>query len=394
YYYAEEYSSAESAYERASKKNALSPDGWVAWGDVVYLGNEPELAADIWIQGLEREDASEKLFSRLAQTYQENKDYSKASQYLQRYVDAHPEDASARYRLGLLLTLSDPDQALAELISASQLDPQFDPAVQTLRTALNLASLNESLSQQKVVIGRGLGLVNEWELALAIFEQAVQIDENNAEAWAWLAETSQMAGQDEALNYLDRALSLDPNSPVVRGLRGLYFQRVGNHRESLVEYQAAARLDPENPVWYVSIGEEFAILGDMIRALEAYQYTTILAPEDAEYWRLLAAFCGQNNINVRDVGVPAARTAVRLKPDDPIMLDVLGWLLVLDGRYNEAEGKLLEALAIDPQLASAHYHLGLLYMQRNDRTSMYAHLVQARDLGSADAETLLNREFP
>jgi hypothetical protein len=33
-------------------------------------------------------------------------------------------------------------------------------------------------------------------------------------------------------------------------------------------------------------------------------------------------------------------------------------------------------------------------MQRDDRTSMYDHLVQARDLGSAEAEALLNREFP
>jgi tetratricopeptide (TPR) repeat protein len=394
YYYAEEYSLAEPAYEKANNRNALSPDGWVAWGDVVYLKDEPERAANIWIQGLEETDASEKLFSRLAQTYQENGDYYRAAQHLQRYVEDHPEEASARYRLGLLLTLSDPHQALAELISASQLDPQFDPAVQTLRTALNLSSLSESLSQQKVVIGRGLGLVNEWVLALAIFEEAVEIDENNAEAWAWLAEASQVSGRNDALIHLDRALSLDPSSPVVRGLRGLYFQRVGNHRESLIEYQAAARLEPENPVWYVSIGEEFAKLGDLILALEAYQYTTALAPQDAEYWRLLAAFCGQNSINVRDVGVPAAREAVRLKPDDPIMLDVLGWLLVLDGRYNEAEGKLLEALAIDPQLASAHFHLGLLYMQRDDRTSMYDHLVQARDLGSAEAEALLNREFP
>ena len=394
YYYAEEYPLAEAAYEKANNRNALSPDGWVAWGDVVYLNGDPERGAEIWVEGLEKPDSSEKLYSRLAQTYQENANYSKAAQYLQLYVDKFPDDASAHYRLGLLLTLTDPNQAGAELISASQLDLQFDPAVQTLRTALNLSTLSESLSQQKVVIGRGLGLVNEWELALVIFEEATQIDANNAEAWAWLAEASQVSGSDEALKYLDRALGLDPNSSVVRGLRGLYFQRIGNHRESLIEYQAAARLDPENPVWYVSIGEEFIKVGDLIRALEAYQYTTVLEPENAEYWRLLASFCGQNSTNVRDVGVPAAREAVQLQPNDAVMLDVLGWLLVLDGRLNEAEGKLLEALAIDPQLSSVHFHLGLLYLQRDNRQLMFDHLVQARDLGSAEAEALLIQEFP
>lgn len=394
FYYAEAYSLADSAYEKAFNRRALSPAGWVAWGDVIYLGGDSEGAADLWMQGLEQPNPSDDLYSRLAQTYQANKDYPKAAQYLQLYVENHSEDASAHYRLGLLLTLSSPNESLTAVIRASQLDSEFDPAVQTLRTALNLSVLSDSLSQQKVIIGRGLGLVSEWELALVAFEEAVQLDENNAEAWAWLAEASQQSAGDEALTYLDRALSLDPNSVVVRGLRGLYFQRVGNHRNALIEYQAAARLEPENPAWFISIGEEFSKLGDLILALESYQYTTELAPDDAEFWRLLAVFCGQNNINVQDVGIPAARTAVKLQPNDPQLLDVLGWLLILDEKYNEAERKLLEALTYDPQLASTHFHLGLLYLQKDDRQSMYDHLVKARDLGSEEAEALLNQYFP
>ena len=393
-YYAEEYLQADAEYQKAFKRKALSPDGWVAWGDVVYLSGDPKRAAELWAQGLEYPNASEKLYSRLAQTYQEDKDYSKAAEYLQLYVADHAEDASARYRLGLLLTLSNPNEALTELISASQLDPQFDPAVQTLRTALNLSTLSESPSEQKVVIGRGLGLVNEWEFAHVIFEDAVKIDDENAEAWAWLGEADQQIDGNEALMSLDRALSLDSNSSVVRGLRGLYFQRVGNHREALDEFQAAARLEPENPVWFVSIGEEFTKFGDLILALEAYRYTTTLAPDDTEYWRLLASFCAQNNANVHDVGIPAAQTAVKLSPHDPLALDVLGWLLIIDGRYYEAEKILTEALTLDSQSASVQFHLGLLYLEREDRASAFDHLVKARDLGSTEAESLLIQEFP
>jgi len=394
FYYAEEYAKANDLYQEAFARNALSPDGWVAWGDVNYLNGNPERAAEVWKHGLEQPNASEKLYSRLAKTYQENKDYSKAAEYLQFYVNDHTDDASARYRLGLLLTLSDPNEALPHLIDASQLDPQFDPAVQTLRTALNLSTLGDTPSEQFVVIGRGLGLINEWELAYAAFDQAARLDEKNAEAWAWLGEANQQTGGNEALKYLDRAFELNPDTSVVRGLRGLYFQRIGNHRQGLVEFQAAAKLDPENPTWYISIGEEFAMTGDLIRALEAYQYPTVLEPDNAEYWRLLAGFCAQNNSNVRDVGIPAARKAASLAPDDPLQLDVLGWLLILDGRYNEAETKLKDAIALDPQLASAHFHLALLYLQKDDRVSTFDQLVQARDLGSEEAEALLRQEFP
>lgn len=394
YYHAKAYALADIAYQKTFKRNALSSDGWVAWGDVVYLNDDHERAVSIWEQGLEQPNPSEKLYSRLAQTLQQNGEHSKAMQYLQHYVEVYSDDASAHYRLGLLLTLSDPNEAISELLYASQLDPQFDPAAQTLRTALNLSSLSDSPSERFVIIGRGLGLVNEWELAHAAFEEAVKVNEKNAEAWAWLGEADQQSAGEDALTYLDRALNLDPNSSIVRGLRGLYFQRAGNHREALIEFQAAAKLDPKNPALYVSIGQEFSMLGDLILALDAYQYAAALMPDDAQYWRLLAGFSAQNNANVKDIGIPAAQKAVKLTPDDPLALDVLGWLMVLDERYYEAEEILNRALEHDPQLASAHFHLALLFMQTNDRDSMRVHLIQARDLGSEEAAALLKQYFP
>jgi tetratricopeptide (TPR) repeat protein len=402
FYHAEEYAQAENVYQKAQDRNALSPDGWVAWGDVVYLGGEEAQAAELWEQGLTQPNPSGNLYSRLAEMYQQGGEYSKAAEYLQLYVEKYPQDAPAHYRLGLLLTLSDQNRALSELLSASQLDPQFDPAAQTLRTALNLSALAGTPSERKVLIGRGLGLVEEWELARASFEEAVKLDGKNAEAWAWLGEADQQTAGDarveqsrnDALNYLDRALDLDPNSPVVRGLRGLYFQRTGNHRQALAEFQSAAKVEPENPAWYVSVGEELLNLGDLILALEAYQYATVIAPEDASYWRLLADFCARNGARIRDVGLPAAQKAVQLMPKDPLALDTLGWVLVLDGRYYEAERFLFQALEADSNLASAHFHLALLYLEINDNDSMYEHLIQARDLGNAEAEALLSQYFP
>jgi tetratricopeptide (TPR) repeat protein len=394
YYLTREYSLADATYQKAFQYNALSPNGWVEWGDVNYLRDDHARAAEIWRQGLSQQDPSGYLYLRLARIYEANGDYSHAIEYLQKYVPDHLEDASAHYQLGLLLTLSSPNEALSHLINASQLDHEFDPAVQTLRTALNLALINNSPSDRLVIIGRGLGLVNEWELAHAAFEEAVKSDEDNAEAWAWFGEANQQTGEDEALTHLDRALDLNPNSSIVRGLRGLYFQRIGNHREALKEFQFAANLESDNPAWFVSIGESYSRLGDLIRALEAYQYATTLAPEDANYYLLLAGFCAQNDTNVGDVGVSAAQKAVQLTPEDPRALDVLGWTYLLAGRYAESERMLLLALEHDPQLASAHLHLALLYLQKEDYASMQTHLIQARDLRSSEAEALLDQYFP
>jgi len=393
YYYAKEYTLADAAYQMALGQNALSPEGWVAWGDVNYLEDDPQRATEIWEEALEQKNPSDHLYSRLAQIFQENGDYPKAADSLKRYVSTHSEDASAHYRLALLLTLSDPSNALSELITASLLDPQFDPAVQTLREALNLASLNDAPSGRLVIIGRGLGLVEEWGFARAAFEEAIKADEKNAEAWAWLGEADQHTGKDGG-EELDQALKLNPNSSTIRGLRGLYFQRSLNYRQALTEFQRAALLEPENPAWPVSIGESYSKLGDLIRALEAYQYATTLAPDDANYWRLLATFCAQNNINIKDVGVPAAQRAVILAKDDMTSLDLLGWLYLLDARYDDAERMLARALEVDSQNPSVHLHLALVYLQKNDRLSAYDHLIQARDLGNSEAGALLKQYFP
>ena len=393
YFHATDYERADEMYRIAFDRNVLSPEGWPAWGDVNYLSGNTARAVELWNQALAQENPSDGLYLRLARAAQEAEDYTSAAGYLQTYLERQQQDASAHYQLGLFLTLSDPDRAASELILASQLDVQFDPAVQTLRTVLNLASLADSASQKFVVIGAGLGSVEEWELARAAFESAVRADESHAEAWAWLGEANQHTGREGSAE-LNRALELNPNSSTVRGLRGLYFQRTGNYRDALTEFQVAASLDPQNPARFVSLGDAYALTGDLVLALESFQYAARIAPGDATYWRALAEFCGRNGIQLKDIAIPAAQRAVVLAPGDARSEAVLGWLWYLRGGFLEAERHLLRALELDPQNDSAYLHLGMLYLRLGDRPRAFENLIHARDLGNAQADDLLNQLSP
>src|SRR5215211_9135259 len=46
YYYAKEYALADALYQKAYRRNGLSAQGWVAWGDVVYLHNDQKRATE------------------------------------------------------------------------------------------------------------------------------------------------------------------------------------------------------------------------------------------------------------------------------------------------------------------------------------------------------------
>jgi len=296
------------------------------------------------------------------------------------------------------LTFLEPDKALPELMLASSLDPEIDPAVQTLRAALNVSSTQHDPSQQMLTIGRALGLVQEWELAIVAFENAVTLNADNAEAWAWLGEAKQNNGQGGS-DELDRAAALDDESIIIRALRGLFWERQKNYPRMLAEYLSAAESEPENPAWQASIGDAYFKNGDIVSALAAYQHATELAPLDSTYWRLLAVFCADNGVHVEDIGLPAAQRAVELAPEDPFALDALGWSYLSSGRYANAEQTLLDVIARFPNHFPAHIHLAMTYISQGNRTAAWNELIYVRDadVNGVDglfAVQLIEKYFP
>lgn len=378
------------------ESSPLSAEGWRILGLAYRSTQRPDAALQAWRAGLQADPSYVPLYDQLAIAYHERQDYSAEEEILNRRLQLE-ENAWAHYRLGLLLTLQDFDRALDELRAASSLDPEFGPATETLRAALNLAALESSPPRRLVIVGRGLGLLAEWELASRAFEQAVALGPQDAEAWAWLGEARQHTGRDGRW-ALDHALTLDAHNVSVHALRGLYWKRQGQPRQAADEYEQAARLEPANPAWWAALGEAYRDLGDLAAGLSAYQEAARLAPEEAAYWRLLALFSAENGVQVMEIGLPAAKKAAELSPSDAPTLDVLGLAYFSAGYLYHAEQALLKCLEVDSAFAPARLHLAQVYLYKGDRASARRELEQVlRDdpdgsLGRAAAE-LLKRYF-
>ncbi|MBK6792280.1 MAG: tetratricopeptide repeat protein [Anaerolineales bacterium] len=378
------------------KQATLSEEGWYWFCSAHLQLGELDSALSVCGEGVNQYDSAE-LYSLLAFTYRTQKKWDSEMRALTEQARLDPSDAFTAYRLGLLLTLYAPDAALPELTRASALNPEVDSAAQALRTALAVSSQLSDPSMKLVVVGQTFGLVQDWELAQAAFEQALQLDEKNAEAWAWLGEAKQQTGGDGSVE-LDKALSLDRSSVNVRALRGLYWSRQGKYEQMLAEYLLAARNEPQNPRWQASIGEAYMKLGDLVEALMAYQRAVELAPTEAEYWRLLALFCVDNNVQVETLGMQAAQQALVLAPNDPAALDVLGYAYLSTGRYANAEETLNLAIELEPQLYSAHLHLAITFLAEGNRAAAFNSLTYVRDAEGAGvyretARQLLDKYF-
>ncbi len=394
-----EYQQAIRLLTVAKRHDTLTDVGWDVLGISNYqLGNIHQ-AVDAWETGLNWFPNYAKYHYHLIYVYREMGDIPAERHSLEKWTASEGgNDAAAHYRLGTMLSVEDSNRALNEFLLAASLNSDYDPVVETMRTAINLASLEEEESPRLVIIGRGLGLIGEWGFAEEAFRQAVDADADNPEAWAWLGETGQHLGRSGRVE-LDRALALGRTNPLVRSLRGVQWARQGKYSQALAEYLLAAEYDPENPVWQYQIGEMYAQLGDLPPALARYQRATEIAPEDPTAWRLLATFCAQNGVQVKEIGLPAAQMALELTGEDPVALDTIGWILAILERYDEARDALEHALSLEPDLAQAHLHLAVVSIQTEEWQIALEHLQTARELDlngqiGTQAQILLNRFFP
>ena len=393
-----DYARAEYYYGTAHARQTLSPAGMISWGDALFALGDPKAALVLWNGQMDNAGDPSLLLPRIARAYRALALYSDEMRAWQKYLVNRPGDASAHYRLGLLLAATAPAEALPELMLALRSDTSLDAPVQALRSALNTASISDDQAYQFVVSGRALGAVGEWDLAARAFQNAIAMRADYAEAWAWLSEAKQQQGQAGTAE-MDRALALKPDSAMLQSLYGLYLQRRKQPQQALSAFQKAAALEPGNPGWQMALGQAYEQTGDLVTALAHYQSAVALSPNDATFWRALVEFSLRNNVDLSGTGLPAVLRLVELANADWQSDDLAGQILMETGDLVGAEALLQKAIQLDPTQAAPCLHLGLLYLQTGDRAGAYSYLNQAKTFdpdGSIgwQANRLLEQYFP
>lgn len=347
----------------AREEETLSPEGWLALGEIYFLNGDRDSAyAQAWLPLYQTGFASPALLARLAGYAAYKQDPALEILYLTRLLDLSPETSSARYRLGLLLAVDSPQAALASLNQADR------PDSSTLRQSLEQALSQEDLAYRNILIGRALANLGEWTLALKAFRAAAAQDPNYAEAWAWQAEALYQAGEETAIveSYYEKALALNPNAAGIQAMAGLYWERNRNYPQAEARYLRAAQLEPQNQAWRLALAAVIA-RRDLPAALGHYQAATQLAPHDSSTWLALAAFCVEHEAFLEDAGLEAALRAYALEPENPEALGLLGRALAATGEVETAQIMHERAIALAPNQPAPRFHLALLYLQTNRR---------------------------
>lgn len=190
-----------------------------------------------------------------------------------------------------------------------------------------------------------------------LFQQLLQLDPHNAEAWMMSGVVHAETGDSEkAQNCLRRAQELDPDysEPYLHMARlQLGSGQIG---AALTSTRKAIECDSGYQEAWQLLGEICARNGDTANAEHAYRQLLKLDPGRADIHNRLGGILAA--MSRFDEAVLACNDALKIEPENPEILATLGNVYFDQGDYPRAVESFQRALQLSPDFAGARLNLG------------------------------------
>lgn len=274
-----------------------------------------------------------------------------------------------------------------------------------LVSAENALLLNPNLSSAQALRGWALSYQEDYLTAEAAFKRALEIDPNNAAAYAYQAEmlaqqVSNNVGEigtlDKAVNASRMAQQINPNLMESRRARGIVLELTGNYSEAAAEFEAAIAINPNLADLHLALGRNYRQLEDYARAIEEFNRANALNPPDP----LPDTYIARTYATVGEYGkaIQYAEQAVKDAAADPYMWGNLGTMYYRNQQFNEAlkplelavkggvtdEGVTVQGLPLDYGRIAEYYYLYGLAAARTGECGMALPIAQVLMEGVPD----------
>ncbi len=191
--------------------------------------------------------------------------------------------------------------------------------------------------------------LNRYALAQPLFEQALAVDESCAPALVGMGKiASSKRNTEEAIQYLEAALALQPNANSIHYLLAMSYRRQGNLGKARAHFQRVAMLERMRR-GHATPGYPDPLLQDLDALKTGWRL----------HWtRGIRAF-GKGRFAE---AANQFRAAIALDPKNPIPRTDLGSALARLGDLEGAAQQYAVALRVSPGNPMLHYHLGTTLM--------------------------------
>jgi tetratricopeptide (TPR) repeat protein len=218
---------------------------------------------------------------------------------------------------------------------------------------------------------------NHPERALARVNSQIEKSPRNSSFYDLLAQLQvQSKKLDEAATTAQRAIQLNTaDGEAVSLLAQISISR-GMTAQAIDAWLQWSNTHPNDAGAFAVLGTLEESRGNIDKAEAFYRKSLQIQPQQPVAANNLSYRMLQNN-DTLDIALNLAETARQGMPDSPTTADTLAWAYYQKGTYKFARDLLEDAINIDPDCASMHYHLGMVYTKLKDRHNATIHLKRA-----------------
>lgn len=344
----------------------------------------------------------------LAQHYVQKKDPQRALTLAREAATANPSQPEALDLLGMTqMAAGEKDNAIASFTKLATLAPDNPLAqmrlgaaqegtknLEAARTAYQKAlKIKPDLIDAQVALARLEFQAGRKGEALKIAQQ-IQKQQPKLPV-GYVLEGDLLAADkqyDKAAEKYDQAYRLVKSGELAMRLHGVLTQ-AGKAREGEARMLQWLKEKPGDLAARAVLAESYLQQKQYKPAIEQYQTVLAQSPQSVLALNNLA-WLYQETQDKR--ALPAAEQANQLAPNNPAIMDTLGWILVQQGQTDKGLKLLQQALSKAPDAAEIRYHLAAALYKSGDKVRAGAELERLFNSGikfpqEREAQTLLNQ---
>jgi tetratricopeptide (TPR) repeat protein len=269
-----------------------------------------------------------------------------------------------------------PEDGLVTLGSAVLQRGEVDSAIQIFQKAVELKSDFAEAHSHLGVALRMKGLTDE---AIKALRKAIELKPDFAEAHTNLGNALLQKGQmDEAIDAYRKAIKRKPDDATAHSNLGIVLLQKGQVDEAIAALFEAIELDPNLAEAHGNLGDALRRKERTVEAIAAWRRAIKLKPDYAEvYLHLGITLARMDRV---EEAIAVFRKAIETKPNFAPAHANLGACMVQKGQIDEAIASLRKAIALDSNHAEAHYYLGIALGRKDQLDEAIAEYRRAIEL--------------
>ncbi len=246
----------------------------------------------------------------------------------------------------------------------------YQLAIEDFNKAIEL-----DLQDEQAYVNRGATYkkLGNYQLAIEDFDKAIKLDPRCTRAYYNRGNVYGTLGNyQQAIEDYNKAIELDREYVKAYVNRGIIYKKSGNYEQADKDFNKAIALDPQYVQAYINLGIVYAAKGQHKKAIREYKQALKIDPDSIQAYNNLGYLYIDTEINLKE-GLNLIKKALSLAPENPSIMDSLGWAYYKNGMFDEALEELKKAIKIGGDRIEFHEHLAKVY----ERKGKYAEAIKA-----------------